>query len=38
MLSVASGVFSFLNMDLISVLSLLMSAGEAYRKDASVNL
>lgn len=38
MLSVASGIFSFLNVDLISVLSLLISSGEAYRKDASVNL
>lgn len=37
-LSVASGIFSFLNVDLISVLSLLISAGEAYRKDASINL
>lgn len=37
-MSVASGAFSFLNMDLISALSLLISAGEAYRKDASVNL
>lgn len=38
MLSVASGAFCYLNMDLISVLSLLVSAGEAYRKDASISL
>lgn len=38
MLSVASGVYPFLNMDLILALSFLIYAGEAYRKDASVNL
>lgn len=37
MLSVASGAFSFLNMGLISAHSLLISTGEAYRKDTSVN-
>ena len=37
-LSVASGIFSFLNVDLISVLCLLISTGEAYRKDASISL
>ena len=36
MLPVSSGAFSFLYMDLISSLSLLISAGETYRKALSI--